>query len=69
MRAIAEAVLWTAEIYLLVGAVLALGFAASGVGRVLPEAGHFTLGARLIVLPAAVLLWPVALYRWWGAAR
>ncbi len=67
MYAIAQAILWIAEIYLLVGVVLALGFATVGVGRVLPEAGHFTLGARLIVLPAAILLWPVALCRWWSA--
>jgi hypothetical protein len=67
MRAIAQTILWAAEIYLAVGVVLAAGFAAVGVRRVLPEAGDITLGARLIVLPAATLLWPVALYRWRNA--
>ncbi len=66
MYPVAQSVLWIAEIYLLAGLALAVGFAAVGVGRVLPEAGHFTLGARLIVLPAAALLWPVVLYRWRG---
>ena len=67
MRSTAQAILWIAEIYLLVGAVSALGFAGFGVNRVLPDAGHMTLGARLIIVPATALLWPVALYRWWGA--
>jgi len=67
MRAIAQIILWIAEAYLLLGLVCALGFAAIGVKRVLPDAGHFTLGARLIILPAATLLWPVTLYRWRSA--
>lgn len=67
MYAVAQTILWIASIYLLAGAALALGFAVAGVGRVLPAAGHFSIGARLIVLPAATLLWPVALYRWWSA--
>jgi hypothetical protein len=64
----AQIILWVAEIYLLVGAVLALGFISVGLRRALPHAGHVTLGARLVILPAATLLWPVALYRWRSAA-
>jgi hypothetical protein len=66
MRA-AQIILWVAEFYLLVGAVLALGFVSLGLKRALPHAGHVTLGARLVVLPAATLLWPVALLRWRSA--
>jgi hypothetical protein len=65
MRSAAQIILWVSEIYLLAGIAVALGFAAVGIHRVLPEAGHLTLGARLIVLPAAALLWPKILHRWW----
>ena len=52
MRAAAQIILWAAETYLVVGAILALGFVWSGLRRALPQAGHITLGARVIILPA-----------------
>jgi hypothetical protein len=64
MYPLAETILWIAAIYLLAGAIVALAFAAIGVGRVLPNAGHITLGARLASLPGSALLWPVVVNLW-----
>jgi len=63
MYPLAETILWFAVIYLLVGGILAVGFAAFGLGRVLPHAEHITIGARIASLPAAALLWPAVLFR------
>jgi len=67
MRATAQIILWASAAYLLVGGILALGFVSLGIKRALPHAGHITFGARVVILPAATLLWPVTLYRWRGA--
>ena len=65
MCLLATIILSAAVVYLLVGGILALGFAAVGIGRILPQAGHITLGARAASLPGAMLLWPVLVCRWW----
>jgi hypothetical protein len=64
MDLLARVILWVAEAYLLIGAVLAMGFAVHGIGRVLADAGPISLGARIASLPGAVLLWPAVLCRW-----
>ncbi len=47
--------------YLIVGACFALPFAARWVNRLDEVAAHGTPGFRLLVLPGAMLLWPVLL--------
>jgi hypothetical protein len=61
--AIAGLVLWAAVIYALVGAEVAFAFAFfGGVRRAVGQRVSF--GARLFILPGAVLLWPLVLRRW-----
>jgi len=50
--------------YALAGAVTALAFVTFGIARVLPAGTPVTLGARVLLLPGAVLLWPYVLLRW-----
>ena len=49
-------------LYAAIGAVTALAFAVFGVTRVQPAA--VSLGARILILPGAALLWPYVLARW-----
>jgi hypothetical protein len=51
-------------LYAVVGAVTALAFATFGIARVLPAGTPVTLGARVLLLPGAALLWPYVLLRW-----
>ena len=51
-------------LYALVGAVTALAFVIFGIARVLPAGTSVTLGARVLLLPGAALLWPYVLLRW-----
>jgi len=51
-------------LYAVVGAVAALAFVTFGVARVLPAGTPVTLGARVLLLPGAALLWPYVLLRW-----
>ncbi|MBV8838892.1 MAG: hypothetical protein JO000_20360 [Alphaproteobacteria bacterium] len=53
--------------YAAIGAVTALAFAAFGVTRVQPM--RLTLGARILIMPAATALWPYVLARWIKAGR
>ena len=56
-------------LYVLVGAVTALAFVTFGIARVLPARTPVTLGARVLLMPGAALLWPYVLLRWVKAAR
>lgn len=66
MPAVAQAIVWALEAYLVAGAVSAVAFVIVGVNRTMPDAHPITLGARMIILPAAILLWPWILRRWAG---
>jgi hypothetical protein len=55
-------------LYVIVGAVTALAFVTFGIVRVLPAGTPVTLGARVLLLPGAALLWPYVLLRWLKAA-
>ena len=59
--------LYALALYGAVGAVTALAFAAFGVTRV--QGAPMSLGARLLILPGALALWPYVLKRWIGAVR
>lgn len=52
------------ELYGAVGLVVGLGFVTLGVLRAMPDAGHVTWGARVLLLPGAAVLWPWVLGRW-----
>jgi hypothetical protein len=56
---LAEAVLRALELYAAVGAAVALYFVSFALGRF----GTVTIGARLLLIPAAVGLWPLVLKR------
>jgi len=55
--------------YALVGAATALAFVTLGISRVLPAGTPVTVGARVLLLPGAAILWPYVLWRWIRAAR
>jgi hypothetical protein len=56
--------LYGLALYALVGLVTAIGFVSFGIARVLPHAATVTLGARILFLPGATVLWPYVLMRW-----
>ena len=49
--------------YLVLGASFAIWFAARGAGRLDPVAVRGSVGFRTLILPGAVLLWPLLLLR------
>jgi hypothetical protein len=54
-------------LYAAIGAVVAVAFAARGVTQVQPAA--VSLGARILILPGTMALWPYVLARWLRARR
>jgi hypothetical protein len=56
--------LFAVTLYAAVGIVIATAFLAFGVTRVLPAPAAVTLGARIMLFPGAVALWPYVLIRW-----
>ena len=50
-------------IYLATGLLVALILVTFGIARVLSEPRPATFGARLLLLPGAILLWPYVLFR------
>lgn len=55
--------------YVAAGIITAVPFVSIGIARVLPHPAPVTLGARLLLVPGAVALWPVVLHRWAMAGR
>jgi hypothetical protein len=58
--------LYAAALYVVLGFVVAAAFVMAGVTRVQPQ--PVTLGARVLLFPAAAALWPYILIRWIRAA-
>jgi hypothetical protein len=56
-------------LYALAGLLTALAFVTMGVTRVLPHPAPVTIGARILLIPAAIALWPYVLYRWRNAGH
>ncbi|HEV2674329.1 MAG TPA: hypothetical protein VGV37_07285 [Aliidongia sp.] len=52
------------ELYGLVGIAVAVGFVTLGILRAMPHAGPVTWGARVLLFPGAMVLWPWVLRRW-----
>ena len=57
-------VLVALALYAAMGVAIAAAFLVFGVTRVLPEPVPVTLGARIMLFPAAAALWPYVLIRW-----
>jgi hypothetical protein len=55
--------------YVGAGVVFALAFATGGVSRVDARAAGAGWGFRVLIVPGAVLLWPVLGRLWWRAIR
>lgn len=53
--------------YLAAGLLVGLAFVALGVTAV--QAAPVTIGARILLLPGAVALWPLIVSRWFKAGR
>jgi hypothetical protein len=66
MFSLLEAVVVT---WLAVGLLVGVPFLAFAAGRVVEGAAGSSLMFRLMMLPGAVLLWPILLYRWFTAGR
>lgn len=69
VETIASVVVDAVLLYAAIGVLVALAFAAGGILRLLPPGRPATIGARLILLPGAVALWPLVLRRWRDAGR
>ena len=54
-------------VYLVIGVLTAIAFVTSGVTRVQPA--PVTIGARILLLPGAVALWPLVISRWLASGR
>jgi hypothetical protein len=56
-------------LYIAVGVVVALVFVTKGASRALPEPIGLSIGARILIFPGSVVLWPIVLYRWAQGGR
>jgi hypothetical protein len=54
-------------LYVAVGFLVAIGFVLYGVTTI--QTAPVTVGARILLLPAATALWPLILSRWLKARR
>ena len=54
-------------VYVAIGAVTAVAFSLFGVTRV--QSAPVSPGARILILPGAMALWPYVLIRWLTARR
>ncbi|NJM36215.1 MAG: hypothetical protein HC850_17670 [Rhodomicrobium sp.] len=55
--------------YFVAGLLIAAAFVALGLPRVLAQPRPISIGAKLIFMPGAAILWPYVLFRWIAAAR
>jgi hypothetical protein len=54
-------------VYLAVGLLTAIAFVTSGVTRV--QSAPLTIGARILLIPGAIALWPLIMSRWLARRR
>ena len=52
--------------YLVCGLLFAIPFVLVGVGKIDPHAAHGKWGFRLLIIPGAMVFWPLLLRRWLG---
>jgi hypothetical protein len=67
MDAIATAIGIGVALYVAVGLVTGIAFVVAGVTAV--QSAPVTVGARVLLLPAAAALWPLVLSRWLQSRR
>ena len=65
---IAALIVRTVEIYLAIGAVVAVVFIVIGIDRT-DEAAHGSYAFRPLLAPGLTLLWPLVLWRWVALER
>ena len=65
MSAPATIIIYGLALYAACGVALALAFVVAGVSRVQPA--PVSPGARILILPGAIALWPYVLMRWLAA--
>jgi hypothetical protein len=58
------AFLYGLALYAMAGVATALAFVSVGLSQVLHPPMAATIGARILLLPGAVALWPYILMRW-----
>jgi len=66
---LARTVIFVVEVYAAIGLAVALPFAAVGIGRVAEGARGSSVAFRLLIVPGAVVLWPIVLLRWVATYR
>jgi len=67
MDMIAAILVGVLVIYVAIGLLAGLAFVVVGVVRVQPA--PVTIGARILLLPGAVALWPLVISRWLASGR
>jgi hypothetical protein len=67
MNTIAVILFGALVVYLAVGLLTAIAFVTSGVMRV--QSAPVTIGARILLIPGAVALWPLIMSRWLARRR
>lgn len=65
----AAAFLILVAVYLTCGLLVAIPFVLMGVGKIDPHAAHASWGFRLLILPGAMVFWPMLLRRWVRGVR
>jgi hypothetical protein len=64
MNVIAVTLFSAFALYIAAGAVIGILFVIFGVTHALPHPTLVTIGARIVLLPGSVFLWPLVLRRW-----
>ncbi|QUS56481.1 hypothetical protein [Pseudovibrio brasiliensis] len=65
---VAESIILIAQIYCVIGLIVALAFITIGLGRIeLAARGAFLF--RLQIIPGLILLWPIVIVRWVALER
>jgi hypothetical protein len=64
MTSVGTILLYAFGLYVAAGILVGLAFVVAGVTRVLEHPATVTLGARILLFPAAAALWPLVLRRW-----
>lgn len=56
-------------IYAVIGILIAIPFAFAGAHKIFDQPATMSGGARLAIIPGAIVLWPLVLFRWLNAGK